>query len=272
MKLVASVLFTLLLLFSSTARAEPSAPEDGHPVRLATGFGVMTSRDSDTSVTRYRFTMGPEFSYGDRLTLAPFLRMNSTTIELREKNDMPFDLSLTLPWQPTVGARADVRLFDAWKFRFTLRGEFETPISENRANINSFTAKGELAKVAIDADTIRNHVEVAHDWRAVSGSLVLSLDLGRVRPYVDVGYMVIDSSIVATFDQKAAGLLADAKVRPNRFYNDGTSSLFYIAGAQVDLGRGFGFRLGGTFIPAGDDKFFYAGEGAFVIPLDIPKF
>jgi hypothetical protein len=271
MKLVVSAIAALLLLVSSTARAEPSAAGDGSPVRLATGFGVMSSRESDTSVTRYRFTMGPEIACGDRLTLAPFLRMNSTTIDLREKNDMPFDLSLTLPWQPTIGARADVRLFDAWKFRLTLRGEFEAPLGENRANINSFSAKGELAKVPIDVDTIRNHVEVQHEWRSVSGSLVLSLDLGRFRPYVDVGYMVIDSSIVATFDKDASRLLADAKVRPNRFYNDGTSSLFYVAGTSIDLGKGFGLRLGGTIIPAGD-KFFYAGEGAFLIPLDIPKF
>lgn len=271
MKLVASVLFTLLLLSTSTARAEPSAVEDGHPVRLATGFGVMSSRESDTSITRYRFTMGPEFSCGDRLTLAPFVRLSSTSIDLRQKNEMPFDLALTLPWQPTVGARADVRLFDAWKFRLTLRGEFEAPLGENQAHINSFSPKGELTKVPIDVDTIRNHVQVAHEWRSVSGSLVLSLDLGRFRPYVDVGYLVIDSSIVATFDKEASGLLADAKVRPNRFYNDGTHSIFYVAGTTVDLGKGFGLRLGGTLIPAGD-KLFYAGEGAFLIPLDIPKF
>lgn len=260
-----------LLFLASSAHAEGATDEEGRRARLAASVGVMSSHDKENSVIRNRFTLSPEFAFGGRLIVAPLIRLNSTMIGLRESNGLPFNLSLALPWQPTLGARADYRLFDVWRLSFNLRGEFESPLGENQARIESYVPKRMLVQVPIDIDLLRSHVQIDHLWRSASGSLMISARIGRFRPFVELGYMVIDSSLMVTFDKQTSSLLASAKVHPNRFLNNGISSPFYMAGLHVDLGRGFQLRLGGALF-AYDDMRFLAAEGTLAIPIGIPGF
>ncbi len=271
MKLSALVASGALVLIPASARADGVDGGGDRPMQLTTGFGIMSVHAPDLAVTRTRFTLSPEFTFSKRLTIAPTVRLHSMNLDLREKNGMPFDLSITLPWQPTFGARVDYDLVDASRFRLTLRGEFESPLSANEARIGSYTPKRELSTTPIDIDTLRNHVVATHLWRSASASVVASTRLGRFRPYLEVGYIVIDSALTVNFDSSAGTLLANANVHPDRFYSDGAAAPFYLAGTYLDIGKGFSLRLGGSYAAVAENKLL-VGEAALVVPIDIPHF
>ncbi len=268
MKLSALVLGGVFLLIPASAHADGVDQETDRPVHLAAGFDVLSLRSSSISITRTRFTLSPEFTFGSRFLVAPLVRMSSTSFDLREQSNLPLDLSLTLPWEPSLGSRVEFRCPDVWRFRFTFRGEFEAPFAQNQVHIDSYTPKRELLAAPIDVDTLRNHVQVNHLWRTASSSLVLSAGIGPVRPYVEFGYMMIDSSLALSPDRKAQSVLEARKVRLDRFYQEGESSMFYNVGAHINFGNGFGARLGGAYVPY-QDKRFLAGEATIVIPLDL---
>ncbi len=271
MKLSAFIACGVLLALPASARADGARAKEDQPVHLAAGFDYMSVRTPEVTIARRRFTLSPEFSFGSRLTIAPTARLTSTSLDLREQDNLPLDLSLTLPWDPSIGSRAELRMVDVWRFRLSLRGEFEFPLSQNQVHIDSYTPKRELLIAPIDVDTLRNHVQVNHLWRSGSGSLVLSGRIGPVRPYAEFGVMAIDSSLALSPDRKAQSVLDAQKVRLDRFYQEGGVSPFYTIGAHVDLGKGFSVRLGGSYFTTGERSLFIT-EGAFVVPLDIVRF
>lgn len=267
MKLIAALAFAAAFGASSVANAqEPRPTPPDFSARLETGFGTWVSRGSDTNVLQMRFTLAPEFSYRNRLRVAPFIRMTTTDIDLMQKNGLPFDASLSLPWQPSLGARVSVDMVQFWRLHLIAMGEFEFPLGENRAWLSSFTPRGEIANAPVNIDSLRNHVAVDHQWRSVQGNLRLLGDFGWWHPYVDLGYMYIDSRLAVTFDAEASQLLATAHTTPDRFYNSGESTFFYMLGSEFDLGRGFGLRLNATLLPT-SDRVFFAGEANLLIPL-----
>ncbi len=270
MKLFAGFgLTAALCIIPAAARADPpGTPRSDYSARLEAGFGAWTSRQSDTTVSQYRFTLAPEFAWRDTLTVAPMLRMTTTSIDLRQKDGMPFDASLSLPWQPSLGLRLGVTALRFHWFRLGFRGEVEFPLGENDAYVSSFTPRGEIAGLPIDVDTLRNHVQVRHLWSSAMGAVTLGGQFGRFRPYVDLGYMYIQSRLSVNFDAEANGLLNDAHVNPQRFYDSGTSTFYYMLGTDVDLGRGFGLRLTTTLLPTGD-RLFFAAEGSIFVPFDL---
>lgn len=244
---------------------ERSVPEYG--IRLETGFGGLWSNASDAQITQLQFTIAPEFTYRGTFFIAPMLRMTQTTIDLRENPDLPFDASLSLPWQPSLGARVGLHLFRYRWFRMSVRGEFEFPLGLNEAHVTSFTPRGALTDVPIDVDTLRNHVTVTHNWRRVAGVLTLSADVAWWHPYVDLGVLSIESRLAANFDPEATELLRTAEVNPQRFYDNSVTTFYYAVGSRFDLGRGFGLRVNATLLPASDNMLF-AADGAFIVPLD----
>ncbi|MEY4744131.1 MAG: hypothetical protein RL272_76 [Candidatus Parcubacteria bacterium] len=269
MKLLAGIACVAALCISSVARAdEPSAAPPVFSARLEAGFGTWVSRAPDTNVLQMRFTLAPEFSYRDRLRVAPFIRMTTTNIDLLQRDGMPFDASLSLPWEPSLGARVTVDMIRFWRLHLIATGEFEFPLGENRAWIGSFTPRGAISDVRVDIDTLRNHVTVGHQWRSVQGALRLQGDFfGWWHPYLDLGYMYIDSRLAVNFDAQATQLLATANAHPSRYYDSSTSSFYYMLGSEFDLGRGFGLRLNATVLPT-SDRLFFAGEANLLIPFD----
>ena len=270
MKLIAAAAFVAALCASSVARAQGSAPAPDLSARLEGGFGTWISRGGDTNVLQMRFTIAPEFSYMNRLRIAPFIRMTTTDIDLLQKNGLPFDASLSLPWQPSLGTRLSVDMVQFWRLHLIAMGEFEFPLTQNRAWLSSFTPRGELADTHVNIDSLRNHVAVDHQWRTVQGNLRLMGDFGWWHPFVDLGYMYVDSRLAVRFDGEASQLLSTANVTPDRFYNSGESTFFYMLGSQFDLGRGFGLRINTTFLPT-DTRIFFAGEASLLVPLDFGR-
>lgn len=269
MKLTAAVAFVATLGISSVASAqETHAPPPDFSARMEAGFGTWVSRGGDTNVLQMRFTLAPEFSYRDRLRIAPFIRMTTTDIDLLQKNGLPFDASLSLPWQPSLGARISVDMVQFWRLHLIAMGEFEFPLGQNRAWLSSFTPRGELADTHVNIDSLRNHVAVDHQWRTVQGNLRLLGDFGWWHPYIDLGYLYVDSRLAVNFDGEASELLSTANVTPDRFYNSGDSTFFYMLGSEFDLGRGFGLRINATFLPTAD-RVFFAGEANLLVPLNL---
>lgn len=256
------------LCIASVARAdEPSATPPDFSARLEAGFGTWVARGPDINVLQMRFTLAPEFSYRDRLRIAPFIRMTSTNIDLMRKDGMPFDASLSLPWEPSLGARVSVDMVRFWRLHLLAVGEFEFPLGENHAWIGSFTPRGKISDVRIDIDSLRNHVTVGRQWRSVQGALRLQGDFSWWHPYVDLGYLYIDSRLAVNFDEQATQLLTTANVHPSRYYDSSTSTFFCMIGSEFDLGRGFGLRVNATLLPT-SDRLFFAGEANLLIPFD----
>jgi len=271
MKLAAGFGLLAVLCFPLSARAEGDDTTDGgNRLRLETGFGILTSQSDDTGITQMHVGFAPEFTFGGgRFTIAPFFAMGTTSIDLRQKGGMPFDTSLTLPWQPSLGARLGVRLFRYEWFDLSLRGEFEFPLSENSAYISSFTPQGDLAALDIDIDTLRNHVTVSHLWTRAAVTARLGAHVGWWHPYVDVGLLHIDSRLAVQFDEEALALLNGADVSPDRYYSDSYSSFYYLVGSDFDLGHGFGLRVGVTLLPT-DNSVFFRAEAGLLIPISLP--
>lgn len=265
MKPIAGIALVAALVFAKEARADDTSASS---VRLETGFGTWVSHGSDSNLRQTRFTLAPEFDYANKLRLAPFVRMTDTEIDLLQKNDMSFDASLSLPWQPSLGARVSYDVFQAWRLHFILVGEFDIPLGENRARIESFTPRGKIADQQIDLEALRNHVTIDHRWRTLQGALRVKGDIGWAHPYVDLGYMSIDGRLAVNFDQTSSTMLKGANLSPDRHYDAGGNSFYYMVGTEIDLGKGFQLRLNGTMIPTGS-RTFYAGEAFLVIPLNL---
>lgn len=269
MKLLAGLACAAALCVSSVAHAdEPSATPPEFSARLEAGFGTWVARGPDTNVLQMRFTIAPEFSYRDRLRIAPFVRMTSTNIDLMQKDGMPFDASLSLPWEPSLGARVTVDMVRFWRLHLIALGEFEFPLAENHAWIRSFTPRDGISDVHVDIDTLRNHVTVGHQWRSVQGALRLQGDFAWWHPYIDLGYLYIDSRLAVNFDAQATQLLTTADVHPSRYYDSSMSTFFYMVGSEFDLGRGFGLRVNATLLPT-SDRLFFAGEASLLVPFDL---
>ena len=152
-------------------------PPPDFAIRLETGFGGLWSSTPETEITQLRFTLAPEITYRGTFFIAPMVRMTQTTIGLRQTDALPFDASLSLPWQPSLGARVGLHLFRYRWFRMSVRGEFEFPLGGNEAYVSSFTPRGVLTDVPIDVVTLRNHVRVSHNWRSVMAALTLAADV-----------------------------------------------------------------------------------------------
>lgn len=265
-------LFAAVLLVPLAAHAQETPPPRDFSARFETGFGAWTSRTPETSVFQYRFTLAPEFAYRDIVRIAPIFRMTGTNIDLRQKDGMPFDSSLTFPWQPSLGLRLHLQMLHYHWFRMGLRGEVEFPLGENSAWISSFTPRGEIADAPIDVETLRNHVNVGHQWTTSLAAVTLAADVGVWRPFVDVGLIHISSRLSVDFDAEATTLLRDVDVSPKRFYNSGDTSFYYLLGSEFTLPHGFGLRLGATLLPGGNDRWFFAGEGSVFIPMNFGSF
>lgn len=248
---------------------EPNVPDLA--MRLETGFGGLYSNSDETQIGQLRFTLAPEFTYRGTFFIAPMVRMTQTSIDLRQMDSMPFDASLSLPWQPSLGARVGMHLFRYRWFRMSVRGEFEFPLGENQAYVSSFTPRGTLTDVPIDVDTLRNHVRITHNWRSIMGVVTLGADVSWWHPYIDLGVLSLDSRLAVDFDSEAAALLSSADVNPERFYGDTTTTFFYTVGSRFDLGRGFGLKLHATLLPT-SDRILFMGETALVVPLDFSSF
>lgn len=263
--LLASILCPL------SALADDRDPEDVKPVRAVVGFGSIAMRDKEVYLLRNRFHLGGEFSHETRLTISPFVRLYSTTIDLHEKDDLPLDLSLNLPWQPVAGGSIEYLLWRLPRFMLSIRGTFETPLAENEATLDEYIPHGTLKDAPIDIDTLRQHVTVRHMWRGASASLIATGVFGPFRPKVEVGYLLLDSSLAVDFDETASTLLKTAQVNPDRFYDDGVSTPYYAAGLDIELALGFAIRFAGTVIPTGE-KLFIAAEFGVVVPIDVIEF
>lgn len=260
-------LLALLSLPAPVSAADGEA-EDVPPARIAAGFGAMAHSEKEVYLLRERFHLGAEFSIG-RLTLSPFVRMYATSIDLHGKDDLPFSLTISLPWQPVLGTGIEYRLWESRLFFLSLRGEFESPFSENKATLEGYRPDSEFASVPIDGDTLRQHVTVLHLWRGGSASVHAGMILGRIRPRIELGYMSFESSISASFDDTVKPLLDAADVHPDRFYANGASSFYYATGADVHLGDGFALRGSGTVIPVGGEVFVTA-ELLLIVPIFSP--
>lgn len=269
MKPLTLFVFAIALTMASAARAEePTVSTDRSSANLEVGYGMTHFREDDNRIRQSRLTLAPEFLLGSRLRLAPIMRMTTTSIDLLQKNSMSFDASLSFPWQPSLGSRLSYNAVDYGRLHLDIIGEFEVSLGQNRAWLSSFTPRGDIAKLDINVDTLRNHVTVDHDWRTMQLTARLRGDFGRFHPYVDLGYLSMNGRLAVNFDGTATGMLRDAKLSPNRFYDNGSSSLYYMVGMKIDLGKGIAFRAAGTLLPASDYTI-YVGEATLIFPLDI---
>jgi hypothetical protein len=266
--------FAVAMTAASAARAEgPTAGAAPPPIaKLDVGFGITELRQDDTHVRQSRLTIAPEFSLGHDVSITPLVRLTTTSIDLLQKDSMPFDASLSFPWQPSLGARLSYGIVHYKWFRLELNGEFEVPLGQNRAWLSSFTPRGAISQLDVNVDTLRNHVTVDHDWRTFMATTRVQGDFGRFHPYVDMGFLMMSGRLAVNFDSTAISLLQTANFSPDRFYDSGSSSPYYMLGLKVDLGKGFALRASGMVLPWTDDKMFYSAEGAVVIPLDFIHF
>ena len=240
-----------------------------HEFRLGTNFGMMYSQSDKYRLTSYQLLFAPEYEWDGRLVVTGLLRMTTTKIDMHGTDAMPFDASLSLPWQVSLGAGFRYRV---WRHRlvdFSLFGQFEFPLNDNTADIDSFKLYGDAAQYMPDIDVLRKHAEVKHLWRRLSIGTTVRGHFGRWRPFLDLGYVNGQNRIVATFDQQASDLFAQAKISPKRFYDNDQSSFFYAAGTDVDVGAGIRLHLIMTVLPTGGGVY-AQGEIGIVVPISIP--
>lgn len=240
-----------------------------HDFRLGTSYGMMYSKSDKYRLYTHNILFTPEYEWDGRLVVTGLLRMTTATINMHGAIETPFDVQLSLPWQVSIGAGLRYRVWRHKYVDFSIYGEFEFPLTENRADIDSFELYGDAAQYMPDVDTLRRHTEVRHLWRRLSVGTTVRGHFGRWRPWIDLGYVNAQNRIVATFDKEASDLFAQAKISPKRFYDNDQSSFSYAIGTDVDVSYGIRLRISATAVPTSDGVY-AQGEIGLVIPISIP--
>ncbi len=268
MRLTLALLGLLASLSSSLPAYAEEESTKKNSAELETSFNVWISREPNTSVMQTQFSMQPIFLFRDRLTLAPILHVTSMNIDLHGKKNVPFDVTLSLPPQLSLGGKIGFKFLTLDWFSITAQGEFEFPLSENRAEITELVTRDELTKVPLSLETVQNHVMITHEWRRISFNLRLAANVDWWTPFVDVGFLSNSGRLAVTFDPAMNALLNTTKVTTDRFYDTSQSSPYYMLGSIFNIGGGFKFSLKIALLPS-SDKIFFAGEGGITIPLNL---
>lgn len=264
MRIMAAIALLAIWFAATAARADDPAPTETG-MSLATGFETFVVIESDMRIERRAFRLAPELRYGP-WTLAPQFLMVEYGVELHGKAGLPVEADFTFPWHPVIGARLDRHLAAFGPFRLKIRGEFEMPFARNKARISMFKPQGDLARYNVDIDDIREHVALHQDWRLLGASLIMSAKYRSISPWLQIGYLSLQSSVSVEPDAKLSGLLSAVNVHPARFYSDGANTPLYSVGIDARLGRGVELRYFGAMLPG--ERVFATIGGQLVIPLN----
>lgn len=282
MKLAAIVVIASVLCIGTTAFAQDAgSPTSGsqvpRPTKRRSGnvhaslhldTGVLAMKNSSQGVTRTDLGFGLRLNYRNILFVTPFVATNSSKVELTNPDKQPFDATLVLPWQFSIGARFDARLFRWHWLELRGYGSLELPTSTNAARVTDIRLTDQAAGINVDAATVRDHVAIRYDWRRFDAGITARTNFGLWHPFLDLGYVHFPGTLTVDFDGYAGSLLKQANVDPAPSYDAGFSSFFYSAGLDVDLGRsGFQLRVRGTAAPINHGWIFTGRAGLFV-PLD----
>jgi hypothetical protein len=257
--------------------AVPSAKAEGNDAagsttHLHTSGGVLSLTGDEKDVVSKRISFELMHAPIERLTLRPFVRFNSTTVDLTRPDDQPFDARLVLPWQTSYGIGANVRLY-RWKFLdLSTYGEMDIPTSTNTARISGLKLHNEgkeAVELDIDPSIVRDHVTVEYDWKRFDLGLSLRANTGIWHPFLDVGYAHMPGRLSVRFDGEAAALLGQFGADPRPSYGAGMSSVFYSAGIDIDLlGDDLTLRTRATVAPT-KHGWLATGEFGLIAPVDI---
>jgi hypothetical protein len=259
-----------VLVTAAPARADDDAKTS--TMRLHTNGGVMLITGDEKNVLSKRFSFELNYAPTQRLTLRPFVRFNSTTVDLTRPDDQPFDARLVLPWQTSYGVGADVMV---WRWRWldvSVYGEMDLPLSSNTARVSNLKLHdkdAEAVDVAVDPAIVRDHVTVDHDWKRFDLGLSLRANLGIWHPFLNAGYVHMPGKLSVRFDEDAATLLDQFGADPRPSYSAGMSSVFYSAGIDADLfDKDLVLRFKTTVAPT-KHGWLGTGELGFIVPIDI---
>jgi hypothetical protein len=279
MRFTTALIFAATAVLPSTAKAEdgagtatstPAAAPTPDEFRLGTSFGALVSTSDKYTINSYNVLFAPEYEWEGRLVFTGLFRLTTASIGMVGPESMPFDAKLSLPWQFSLGSGVRVRLYRHKYFDVSLYGSFEFPLGENKASLDEFRYKGDKAEFVPELDTLRRHTEVRHVWRRLEAGATLRGHFGRWRPYIDLGYVNAMNRLVASFDDEATELFAQAEFSPDRFYNKDQSTFFYAVGTDVDVSGGIRLRISTTLIPMSDGVFF-SGELGVILPIEFPN-
>ena len=247
----------------------PAATEKEHEFRLGSTGTAMHTRTEKYVLSQYSLLFTPEYEWRERLVLTALLRMSTASLTMKGPDGMPFDATLSLPWQVSLGAGVRYRVWSHKYVDLSLFGEFEFPLGENEAHIDSFELKGDAAAFVPDTEVLRSHIKVRHLWRRIHVGTTARGHFGRWRPFIEVGYVNGENRITASFDQEATDLFNQANITPKRHYDNDQSSFMYSLGTDVDVGYGIRLKAVATVIPLSDGVF-VTGNLGIIVPIDIP--
>jgi hypothetical protein len=261
--------FTALSLVAAVFCASTASAEE-HEFRLGSTFGGLSLQADKYRMTNFDFAFTPEYEWREMLVLTGILRLTDSKIGMLQPGGMPFDAQLSLPWQFSIGMGARFRVFRHEYVDLSLYGEFELPLGQNEASIDSVALKGETAMLFPNAgETVRKHVTITHLWRRLAVGGTVRGHFWRFRPYIDLGFISNESRIMVSFDQEAMDLLDQAKISPERFYDNGQSTFFYAVGTDFEIWNGIRLGISTTALPI-NGGFFFTGHVGLVVPIDLP--
>jgi len=112
------------------------------------------------------------------------------------------------------------------------------------------------------------HISLEKDWRTSQGLLRVHADIGRLHPFVEGSFLVIDGRIVNILmaDPNPSAVLREDRRLSELLFLGAERSPYWFGGVTVDLGRGFALGIGGTAITVADRPF-YAGALILTVPL-----
>jgi hypothetical protein len=260
------IIFVAVFAHAGTALAS----ENGESVRvdtnLITDFGLIVSDTGKEKVFRPHLLAAPEIVYDGFLRITPFLRLGSVLLEVEGPASAPFEADLQIPWQLSVGSNLRCRVLQLAMFDFAIYGEFEFPLSQATARINTFRLEDEKSGLLLNAEDVRHHVDVKYDWRRVMAGLSVQAHFGRWHPFLDFGYLHSPGRLEVIVDDQIGELLRAADAEPQIFYDAVQSTPYAVLGTELTLSGRYDIHARITVAPV-DDGWLFFGEIGLRVPL-----
>jgi hypothetical protein len=116
------------------------------------------------------------------------------------------------------------------------------------------------------------HVSLERDWRTSQGLVRLHADIGRVHPFIEGSFLIIDGRLVNIFlaDPNPSAIFREDRRMSELLSLGAAKSPYWFAGLTVDLGRGFALGAGGTALVV-DNRPFFAGALILTVPLGFKR-
>lgn len=155
---------------------------------------------------------------------------------------------LNFPFQSTIGIGARWLPFQLGQFKFGGIVDFEFPISENEEKLTVIVPKeGSMPMGA--TTTFHDGASGRYNRRHAVIGATLSLDLGPLKPWLDIGAIHEVDRIIVSFDKSTSDAFNKIGVTPRNFYVAQETAFHYLAGFDLELGHWFRIMAAGSTLP-----------------------